>query len=549
MRNRYIWVALAILACASVSACGGSSKSSHSSASTRQQPTTGPTTQTAAAPPTSHPLVTVDGVQHGVKPQSYRVSIYDLRRDGPYVVLDLGIVCGSSGCDTGSSFAPPLGGSESLTLNGLNEASGVTLVDPVNDKQYGVVYDAKQNPQASRLPRDSILDQSLHLAWVKFPAPPASVRALDVVFPNDGPQISNVPLSDSPAPLPTSLGPNGTAETREDNGAQPADSTSTAGMTLPVTNLITTAGNAAGSDAESAHQATITLRTDVLFKFAKSNLTPRAKTILTPLATKIKSRAVGPVQVTGYTDSIGTDQVNIPLSQARAGAVVAALKPALAGVTFHASGLGSSDPVAPNTNPNGSDNPAGRALNRRVTIAFAVKAPTPPVPPVSAPAASSAQAGASREVDFQVPGSQNHWQVAVDGLYREGNLAVMKLRISCAPGASQDCNGAEDFEGSENVPPVTFSQNFLAKGLSLWTLGGFYLTDPTTGTEYIPVHADDDPLAPRLNANMAPGESYPVWIYFAAPPSSTTAVTVSLPGGSPKIGNVPITTAPSPAGG
>jgi hypothetical protein len=42
---------------------------------------------------------------------------------------------------------------------------------------------------------------------------------------------------------------------------------------------------------------------------------------------------------------------------------------------------------------------------------------------------------------------------------------------------------------------------------------------------------------------MAAGESYPVWIYFSAPPPSTTAVTVSLPGGAPKVANVPITPA------
>jgi outer membrane protein OmpA-like peptidoglycan-associated protein len=33
-----------------------------------------------------------------------------------------------------------------------------------------------------------------------------------------------------------------------------------------------------------------------------------------------------------------------------------------------ARGFGEQNPVAPNTNPNGSDNPAGRALNRRVSI-------------------------------------------------------------------------------------------------------------------------------------------------------------------------------------
>ena len=547
-RNRYIWVALAMLASVALVACGGSSKSSHSSTNAGKQPTTRSTTTTATVPVDSHPLATAYGVQHGDFPQPYRVSIYDLRRVGPYVVLDFGITCGSKGCGTGSSFDLPLGGRE--PQNGLNEASGVTLIDPVSDKEYGVVYDANQNPQASALPDGSIVDSSEHLAWVKFPAPPSTTHALDVVFPEGGPQIPSVPLSDAPAPLPTNLGPKGTAETVGGDGAQPADSTSTAGMTLPVTNLTVSAGNPTASDAESPHQATITLRTDVLFKFAKSNLTPRAKAILGQVGAKIKGRATGAVQVTGYTDSIGTDQVNMPLSQARAAAVVAALKPTLPGVTFRATGLGSSDPVAPNTKPDGSDNPAGRALNRRVTITFPVNAPAPAAPPVPASAAPPAPTGTARTVDYQVPGSSNRWQVTVNGLYRDGNLAVMKLGITCALPAGQYCNAAQDFIGTDQVPPVTNSQNWLAQShASFWTLGGFYLID-STGTDYIPVYqGPSDPLTAPLSNSMASGEAYAVWIYLSAPPAATTAVTVSLPGGSPKIGDVPITPAVAPTGG
>lgn len=548
-RNRSLAVALAVLASIALVACGGSSKHSHSSGDGGGKQQTTRTTTTTTAPVASRPIATVDGVQHGEQSSPYRVSVYDLRREGPYVVLDFGITCQaptSVGCDTRFEFSLPL--SSAVKSAGVNEPSGITLVDPVTDKEYGVVYDAQLHPQASELPFQSIGDTSEHLAWVKFPAPASTTQALDVVFPHDGPQIPNVPLSDSPATLPTNLGPDGTAA-KPGASSQTADSMSTAGMTLPITNLITTDGNAAGSDAESANKASITLRTDVLFAFGKSNLTSRAHAILTPLAAKIKSRAVGPVQVTGYTDSIGTDQVNIPLSHARAAAVVAALKPALPGATFHATGLGSSDPVAPNTKPDGSDNPAGRALNRRVTISFAVKTQTTPTPPASTPATAPGQAATARTVDFHVPGSDNRWQVAINGLYREGNLAVMKLSISCTLQAG--CDGANDFIGSQSVPPITFTQNFLAQGFSaFWSLGGFYLTDPTTGTAYIPVYQGEaDPLTSLIGANMATGDAWPAWIYLSAPPPSTTAVAVSLPGGSPKIADVPITAAPSAAGG
>jgi hypothetical protein len=322
-------------------------------------------------------------------------------------------------------------------------------------------------------------------------------------------------------------------------------------MTLPITNLSTESGNASGSDTESSTHATITLRTDVLFQFAKSNLTPRAKAILAPLAAKIKSRAAGPVQVTGYTDSIRTDQVNIPLSQARAAAVVAALKPALLGVTFHATGLGAADPVAPNTKPDGSDNPAGRALNRRVTITFPVNAVAPATAPAPAAAAPPVEAATAPTVDYAPPGSSNRWRVTINGLYREGNLAVMRLGITCTNPPSQGCNGSTDFIGSQTVPPASNAQNWLGQSHgSFWTLGGFYLTDPATGTDYIPVYqGSGDPLTAPLNNNMASGVTYPVWIYLSAPPPTTTAVTVSFPGGSPKIGSVAITDDASLPGG
>jgi OOP family OmpA-OmpF porin len=57
------------------------------------------------------------------------------------------------------------------------------------------------------------------------------------------------------------------------------------------------------------------------------------------------------------------------LSEARAQAVVAQL--ALSGINtdrMQAKGYGKTMPVAPNTKPNGTDNPEGRQLNRRVEL-------------------------------------------------------------------------------------------------------------------------------------------------------------------------------------
>jgi OmpA-OmpF porin, OOP family len=125
-------------------------------------------------------------------------------------------------------------------------------------------------------------------------------------------------------------------------------------------------------DLESATRSETILATDVLFEFDRADLGRAADTTLSQVADNIKANAKGPVQVHGYTDSEGEDAYNQDLSHRRAAAVAAALKSRLGGrsTDLRPTGHGENDPVAPNANPDGSDNPAGRAKNRRVTITF-----------------------------------------------------------------------------------------------------------------------------------------------------------------------------------
>ena len=72
------------------------------------------------------------------------------------------------------------------------------------------------------------------------------------------------------------------------------------------------------------------------------------------------------LRVEGHTDSKGSDAYNRSLSEKRARAVVAALVEKRAdGKRLRAVGFGSSRPIAPNKNPDGSDNVAGQERNRR----------------------------------------------------------------------------------------------------------------------------------------------------------------------------------------
>lgn len=76
------------------------------------------------------------------------------------------------------------------------------------------------------------------------------------------------------------------------------------------------------------------------------------------------------VEVAGHTDAIGTDEYNQGLSERRAQIVYDYLTShgVDAGRLAGPVGYGESRPIAPNTNPDGSDNPEGRALNRRTEL-------------------------------------------------------------------------------------------------------------------------------------------------------------------------------------
>jgi outer membrane protein OmpA-like peptidoglycan-associated protein len=102
---------------------------------------------------------------------------------------------------------------------------------------------------------------------------------------------------------------------------------------------------------------------DVLFAFGKYDLRPEAKISLAKLSGIILSHPGLNLAVEGYTDSVGTDDVNMKLSQERADTVREYLvSQGLPEGTVTAQGFGKADPVADNGTP------AGRQKNRRVEI-------------------------------------------------------------------------------------------------------------------------------------------------------------------------------------
>ena len=106
---------------------------------------------------------------------------------------------------------------------------------------------------------------------------------------------------------------------------------------------------------------------NIYYDFAKYNLREESKTVIDTTILKILNaypKII--VEISSHTDSVGTDQSNMTLSQNRAQSVVNYLiQKGISKERLVAKGYGESKPIAPNSNPDGSDNPEGRQRNRR----------------------------------------------------------------------------------------------------------------------------------------------------------------------------------------
>lgn len=102
---------------------------------------------------------------------------------------------------------------------------------------------------------------------------------------------------------------------------------------------------------------------DVLFDTGKFSLKPGAREKLSKVAGILLSYPGLDIEVGGYTDSVGTDEMNQTLSENRAGSVRDYLvQQGVATSAITAKGFGEMQPVATN------DNAAGRQQNRRVEL-------------------------------------------------------------------------------------------------------------------------------------------------------------------------------------
>ncbi len=107
----------------------------------------------------------------------------------------------------------------------------------------------------------------------------------------------------------------------------------------------------------------LSLPGDVTFEFDSAEIEPRFYPTLDDVARTVRQYDETRIEVTGHTDSVGSDDYNQTLSEDRAFSVASYLvRQGVASDRVRARGQGELQPLAPN------DTDVGRARNRRVDI-------------------------------------------------------------------------------------------------------------------------------------------------------------------------------------
>ncbi len=106
---------------------------------------------------------------------------------------------------------------------------------------------------------------------------------------------------------------------------------------------------------------------NIYYAFDKAELNAQSRSALdTTVFELLKKNPKLILEIRSHTDSIGRDAYNKKLSQKRAGNIVEYLvKKGINRKRLQPKGFGEERPIAPNTLPDGSDNPKGREKNRR----------------------------------------------------------------------------------------------------------------------------------------------------------------------------------------
>jgi len=119
----------------------------------------------------------------------------------------------------------------------------------------------------------------------------------------------------------------------------------------------------------SGGETVVVLAEQILFDFDEAELREESAPTLQQVVELLSLSEDPAVAVVGHTDGQGSPAYNQDLSERRAQAVVSALVELGADPgRLQPQGRGQTEPVAEETRPDGSDDPEGRAANRRVEV-------------------------------------------------------------------------------------------------------------------------------------------------------------------------------------
>jgi photosystem I P700 chlorophyll a apoprotein A2 len=222
----------------------------------------------------------------------------------------------------------------------LKDQSGNYLAEPISDNNDGGRYWYSYVQPGGQT-----------LVSLTFQPPPDTTRAVDIVLPFLNP-FENIPIAGE--------------------GGAAAAGVAVAGKSQGLEGALKEL-----SAEVTAQEIKVHLQSDLLFDFDKADIKKGAEPVLEKVALVLKSYPHSRVLVEGHTDSVGKDKYNQALSEKRAATVARWLvaRSGLQAAQIQTRGWGKSKPAFHNTKPDGSDDPEGRAKNRRVEIVIKKTAP------------------------------------------------------------------------------------------------------------------------------------------------------------------------------
>jgi outer membrane protein OmpA-like peptidoglycan-associated protein len=105
----------------------------------------------------------------------------------------------------------------------------------------------------------------------------------------------------------------------------------------------------------------------ILFEYGEDHISTQFTAEVEKISAYLAGNRSATLKITGYSDSEGDEKFNRSLSERRALSLKKYfIEKGISASRISTAGKGENNPAAPNTNPDGSDNPEGRKLNRRV---------------------------------------------------------------------------------------------------------------------------------------------------------------------------------------